>query len=139
MVKIASNRFKAGECWKIVFLELKKSFFVLYLLSRFIWDEISIAIAAYHGEKFIAEQLESLLHQTRVPDEVIIGDDSVNLNFEQAVIEFTATHPTLPFELKYYRNSQQLGVNANFYSVAEKASGDIVFFCDQDDFWLPEK
>ena len=74
-----------------------------------------------------------------MPDEVIIGDDSENSNFEQAVAEFYLNHPTLPFELKYYRNPQQLGVNANFYSVAEKASGDIVFFCDQDDFWLPGK
>ena len=47
--------------------------------------KISVVIAAYNGEKYIAEQLKSLLAQTRQPDEIIICDDSENDLTFQAV------------------------------------------------------
>ena len=90
--------------------------------------KIYIAIAAYHGEKFITEQLESLLHQTRVPDEVVIGDDSENSNFEQAVAEFYLNHPTLPFELKYYRIHSSWELMQIFILLRKKQAGILFSF-----------
>ena len=40
--------------------------------------KISVVIGTYHGEEYIAEQLLSLFHQTLPPDEILIGDDSLN-------------------------------------------------------------
>ncbi len=37
--------------------------------------KISIALCTYNGEKFLTEQLESFLAQTRLPDELVVGDD----------------------------------------------------------------
>lgn len=101
--------------------------------------KISVVIAAYCGEKYIVEQLESLAAQTMPPDEVLIGDDSPDDGVSEKVKCFLNTYSTLPFLLKYVRNPEQKGVNGNFYSLACDCSGDIIFFCDQDDVWLPEK
>ena len=96
--------------------------------------KISVAIAAYCGEKFIAEQLESLAAQTRVPDEVIICDDSPDDLTEIAVRPLAEK-----LGIRYFRNPGQLGVNRNFEKAISLCSGDIIFLCDQDDVWLPEK
>ena len=101
--------------------------------------KISVAIAAYCGEKYIIEQLESLLEQKRLPDEVLIGDDSPGMTVAEKVSLFKRSHPILPFTLKYNKNPYTKGVNANFHSLACDCSGDIIFFCDQDDVWLPDK
>lgn len=101
--------------------------------------KISVVIAAYCGERYITEQLDSLLAQKRLPDEVLIGDDSPDMAVAEKVDEFKKYHPALPFSLKYQKNPETRGCNKNFYSLACECSGDIVFFCDQDDLWLPEK
>lgn len=98
--------------------------------------KISVAIAAYRGEKYIAEQLRSLFSQTRVVDEIIISDDSEDSRTEQVVRQEAANWNG---ELKYIRNLQKKGIEANFRNAVRAASGDMVFLCDQDDVWLPEK
>ena len=99
-------------------------------------NKVSVVIAAYHGEKYIGELLESLFRQTRVPDEILIGDDSSDDKTFQAV-EAVRSHYV--GELKYMRNTPRLGFVQNFVHLAQRAAGDIIFFCDQDDVWLPEK
>ncbi|MBN9125958.1 MAG: glycosyltransferase, partial [Nitrosospira sp.] len=39
-------------------------------------NRLSIALATYNGERYLGEQLESLLRQTRLPDELVIFDDA---------------------------------------------------------------
>ena len=98
--------------------------------------KITVAVAVYHGEKYIAEQLESLFRQTRLPDEILIGDDSDDdASFQ--VIESVREHYS--GELRYIRNNPRLGFLRNFINLANRASGDVIFFCDQDDIWQPEK
>ena len=101
--------------------------------------KISVVLAAYCGEKYIVEQLESLSEQKRLPDEVLIGDDSPGMTVAEKVDDFKKSHAPLPFTLKYVKNPRNKGVNANFHSLASVCSGDIIFFCDQDDVWLPDK
>ncbi len=98
--------------------------------------KISVVIAAFRGEKYIAEQLKSLFAQTRIPDEILIGDDSPdNGTFE--VIESLRSQATCP--VRYIKNTPAKGITGNFSFLLERASGEILFICDQDDFWLPEK
>ena len=99
-------------------------------------SRISVVLAAYHGEKYIGEQLKSLFKQTRIPDEILIGDDSSDDKTFQAL---EAVRPLYSGELKYFRNTPRLGVVQNFVHLAKAATGDFIFFCDQDDVWLPEK
>lgn len=97
---------------------------------------MSVIIAAYHGEKYIGEQLKSLFKQTRVPDEILIGDDSSD---DKTFLAVEAVRSHYTGELKYFRNTPRLGVVQNFVHLAKAATGDFIFFCDQDDVWLPEK
>ena len=101
--------------------------------------KISVIIAACHGSAFIGEQLKSILLQTRLPDELLIGDDSWKDNETFQVVEKFRKEEKIPFKLKYFHNTPPRGVNGNFRFLAEQSSGEIIFFCDQDDWWLPEK
>ena len=98
--------------------------------------KISVVIAAFHGEKYIGDQLKSLFSQTRPPDEILIGDDSDDDATFQAV---EAVKNQYTGKLRYIRNPQRLGVVRNFVLLAQKAKEDLIFFCDQDDIWLPNK
>ncbi len=95
---------------------------------------ISIALAAYNGKKYIAQQLESLLKQTRLPDEIVICDDSADDLTYQALEPFLSSG-----KIKYIKNPQPLGVVKNFEKAINNCTGEYIFLCDQDDVWLPEK
>ena len=95
---------------------------------------ISIALAAYNGKKYIAQQLESLLKQTRLPDEIVICDDSTDDLTYQALEPFLSSGI-----IKYIKNPQPLGVVKNFEKAINHCTGEYIFLCDQDDVWLPEK
>lgn len=99
---------------------------------------VSIAMALYNGEKYLEEQLLSILHQSQVPDEVIACDDSTNDATKQIFEMFVKKHG-LENRWKYYKNSRSLGYSENFLHAAELCSGDIIFFSDQDDIWLKNK
>ena len=99
-------------------------------------SKVSVIIAAYHGEKYIGEQLKSLFTQTRMPDEILIGDDSDDDATYQAV---EAVRPQFSGKLLYNKNKVRLSIISNFENLYRKAEGDLVFFCDQDDVWLPDK
>ena len=99
---------------------------------------VSVVIAAYKGEKYIGEQLRSLFAQTCKPVEILIGDDSPDTLTAEVVNAVSAEAPS-DIRVDYCKNAQQLGVVQNFSALAERACGDIIFFCDQDDIWLEKK
>lgn len=98
---------------------------------------ISIALATYNGERHIKKQLESLLRQTRPADEVILIDDCSTDKTVEIVEQFLHEHGLSHWTL--YRNRENQGYKRNFYLALEHTTGDLVFLCDQDDFWHPEK
>ncbi len=97
---------------------------------------VSVVIAAYRGERFIGQQLESILGQTLPPSQILIRDDSPDDLTEKAIAPFVAAHPGV---IDYRRNSFRLGVSANFEKAIADAAGDFIFLSDQDDVWLPTK
>ncbi len=98
--------------------------------------KVSIAMATYNGGKYLREQLDSFLAQTRLPDELVITDDC-STDDTLAIIETFAA--TAPFEVRWERNEENLGYTGNFNKALMKAAGDLVFLSDQDDVWFPEK
>ena len=98
---------------------------------------ISVAMTTYGGEKYILEQLNSLLNQTRKADEVIIRDDRSSDNTAKIVEEFISSHGLKNW--KFSINEQNLGFIKNFHKVLSEVSGDIIFLCDQDDVWHEDK
>lgn len=99
--------------------------------------KISVVIGTCHGEEYIAEQLLSLFHQTLPPYEILIGDDSGD---SKTVDEINRVKCQFSGDLRIICNPpESRGIIRNYLNLAKKAKGDIIFFADQDDFWLPEK
>ncbi len=99
---------------------------------------ISVVIATYNGEKYILKQLESLYMQKLRPDEVIICDDLSGDSTVEIVNKYIA-RKHLEDSWHVYVNEKKLGYSDNFFNAALKATGDYIFFCDQDDVWFENK
>lgn len=97
---------------------------------------ISVALCTYNGEKYIAEQLDSILNQHLKPDEIIICDDISTDNTLNILESYQKEFPEI---IKIYRNETQLGVVKNFEKAINLCSKEIIFLSDQDDIWLPQK
>lgn len=97
---------------------------------------VSIAMATYNGAQYLREQLDSLAAQTRPPDELVVTDDGSTDSTLEILADFAKS---APFPVRLFENPINLGYNKNFEKAAKLCTGDIVFFCDQDDVWLPQK
>lgn len=97
---------------------------------------LSIALATYNGERYIAEQLDSITRQTRPPDELVVSDDA-SVDATRAIVLDFARHA--PFPVRLLTNSERLGSTRNFEVAIRACDGDIIFLCDQDDVWYPDK
>ncbi len=98
--------------------------------------KVSIALAAYNGERYIEEQLQSFLTQSRLPDEVIIADDASTDRTLDIVRRFQAA---APFAVKVLAGRGRQGFVANFNRALAATTGDLVFLSDQDDVWFARK
>lgn len=95
--------------------------------------KVSVCLAAYNGEKYIKEQIESILIQLSNKDELIISDDgSTDRTIE--VIKSIADE-----RIKLLDNSGNPGIVNNFSNALRHAAGDIIFLSDQDDVWNENK
>ena len=97
---------------------------------------VSIALCTYDGERFLDAQLTSLVEQSHRPDELVICDDDSS-DATLGIIQTFAD--TAPFKVRLFRNSQNLGYVKNFEKAVSLCQGDVIFMCDQDDVWHPEK
>lgn len=95
---------------------------------------ISVALAAYKGEKYIARQIDSVLSQLGPEDEIVVSDDAPGGETERIVKEMSSADP----RVKYIRGRGE-GLIKNFQNALEHCGGDVIFLCDQDDVWLPGK
>lgn len=98
---------------------------------------VSIVMATYNGEKYILKQLESILTQTRQPDEVIICDDASSDAPTEIIRNFIIINQLENWQLEV--NKQNVGYRKNFRELIAKAKGDCVFLSDQDDEWNEDK
>ena len=96
----------------------------------------SVALCTYNGEKFITEQLDSILRQTLQVDEIVICDDrSTDRTFE-ILREYQQKYPE---KIRLYLNEENLRSVKNFEKAIRLCTNEIIFLSDQDDVWLPEK
>ena len=99
---------------------------------------VSVCMGLYNGARYIEEQLYSILHQTRQPDEVILCDD-VSTDTTVEIVDKFIRDNHLEANWKLFRNKENKGYPANFYYCMSLATGDIVYLADQDDIWHKEK
>lgn len=95
--------------------------------------KISVCMAAYNGEIYIQEQIESILKQLKVDDELIISDDGSSDKTSIIVNEINDPR------IKFIINDGEKGYTKNFENALKRSSGDIIFLSDQDDVWVDNK
>ena len=94
---------------------------------------ISVCIACYNGEKYLKEQILSVLPQLTEGDEVIVSDDG---STDESIAILYSFHDP---RIKIFVNKGRHGFIWNFENALQNAKGDVIFLCDQDDIWKPDK
>jgi len=96
---------------------------------------VSVALTTYNGERFLRQQLDSLLAQDYPRVEIVAVDDASTDGTPELLAEAAARDGRLRVE----RNAANLGFARNFERALRLCRGDLVAPCDQDDVWLPGK
>ena len=97
---------------------------------------ISVALCTYNGAAYLAEQLESLANQSRLPCELVVTDDG-STDDTCAMVE--TFRRRAPFDVRLVRNDGNLGSTKNFEKSISLCTGDLVSLSDQDDVWERDK
>lgn len=98
--------------------------------------KLSVAMCTYNGEKYIKEQLESILTQTMVVDQIVIFDDGSNDKTTAIIEQFQVEYL---HKISLYKNIANLGSTKNFEKAISVCDGDYIFLSDQDDIWKVNK
>ncbi|WP_075441656.1 glycosyltransferase [Selenomonas ruminantium] len=98
---------------------------------------VAVLMGTYNGEKYIEEQMCSIVKQSRKADEVLICDDCSSDSTVDIIKKFINKHRLKNWTL--IENKVNKGFAENFISGISKISADIVFFSDQDDIWHMDK
>lgn len=98
--------------------------------------KLSVAICCFNGEKYIAEQINSILNQSVSVDEIIICDDG---STDQTIQILSKIDFGSKICVKIVQNEKNLKVVKNFEKSISLCTGDLIFLSDQDDIWLPNK
>lgn len=96
----------------------------------------SVALCTYNAEKFIRQQLDSILQQSTAIDEIMICDDFSTDETLKILQDYKNQHPDL---FQIFRNESNLGYVQNFEKAISLCTGDLIFLSDQDDIWYPNK
>ena len=94
---------------------------------------ISVCIATYNGEKYIKDQIITILKQLSSNDEIVISDDS-SIDKTIKIIESFKDK-----RIKILKNNKFRQPNLNFENALRHSKGDIIFLSDQDDVWVENK
>ena len=95
--------------------------------------KISVCIATYNGDKWIQEQLDSILIQLSPNDEIIIIDDGSKDETCSIISAYKDGR------IRLFENSINSGVDCSFEEAISRANGDVIFLSDQDDIWYSKK
>lgn len=98
--------------------------------------KLSVAMCTYNGEKYIKEQLESILHQNMSIDEIVVCDDGSN---DETISIIEIIQKGNPNKISLYKNHVNLGSTKNFEKAISICTGDYIFLSDQDDIWKVNK
>ncbi|MBR5971577.1 MAG: glycosyltransferase family 2 protein [Paludibacteraceae bacterium] len=96
----------------------------------------SILLSTYNGEKYLACQIDSILAQTDSDWTLLIRDDGSSDGTCNIINQYVQSHPD---KIKQIDSNKNVGVVRSFERLLQECDTDYIFFCDQDDFWLPNK
>ena len=94
---------------------------------------ISVCIATYNGERFIREQIDSILRQLSSDDEIIVSDDGSTDDTISIINSIDDKR------IRIIEGPRKHSPTPNFECAMKEAKGDYIFLADQDDVWKPNK
>jgi len=100
-------------------------------------NQIDILLATYNGERYLSEQLDSIIRQSFENWKILIRDDGSRDSTLEIIESYKKKHYNKIFLLK--DGKKNLGVCGNFSELMKNSRGDYVMFCDQDDIWDKDK
>ncbi|MCU4176722.1 glycosyltransferase [Carboxylicivirga sp. N1Y90] len=104
-------------------------------MQKYLNRKVSIAICTYNGEKYIEDQLHSILSQSYKNIEVLVVDDCST----DTTIEICESIAKKDSRLRVYSNEINVGYNSNFYRAIDLCKGEYIALSDQDDIWVENK
>lgn len=97
---------------------------------------VTVLLAVYNGEKYLRQQIESVLNQTVTDVKILIRDDgSVDASCE-LINEYCDKYPQ---KISKIEGLPTGSAKQNFAELLKNCDSDYIMFCDQDDVWLPDK
>ena len=94
---------------------------------------ISVCIATYNGERFIREQIDSILRQLSSDDEIIVSDDGSTDDTISIINSIDDKR------IRIIEGPRKHSPTHNFECAMKEAKGYYIFLADQDDVWKPNK
>lgn len=98
-------------------------------------EKIDVLMATYNGEKYLREQIDSILNQTYSNINLIISDDCSTDKTQEILKEYEQKDNRVILKL----HKERFGIIKNFEFLLEQVTSDYYMLSDQDDVWLPEK
>ena len=98
-------------------------------------EKVDILLAAYNGEKYLKELIDSILNQTYKNIKLIISDDCSKDSTRKILEEYEKQDE----RVEVYYQPQNLGYVKNFEFLLKQVKSNLYMLADQDDVWLPEK
>jgi len=99
-------------------------------LNTAVKKRVSVALAAYNGEKYLAQQIRSIVSQMDQYDELVLSIDPSTDNTEVIAMSFANNDN----RIKVLKGPGK-GVIRNFENALSHVSGEYIFLSDQDDLW----
>jgi len=96
---------------------------------------IAILLSTYNGERYLEEQIESILKQDHPNIKLYIRDDGSTDSTISIIEQYTSHYSNIYF----FKENNNLGAAMSFMSLLKRVHSDYYMFCDQDDIWLPDK
>ena len=98
--------------------------------------KIDILMATYNGEKYLAEQLDSIINQTYHNWNLLIRDD----NSIDKTLEIIQDYQKKDNRIKLLKDNEgNLGIVKNFEELLKNSESEFIMFSDQDDIWIENK
>lgn len=96
--------------------------------------KVAVLLSTYNGEKYVAEQIHSILTQTYKNLVLVIRDDGSSDKTKKIVKEFADKYENIRMV-----EGKNMGFIKSFFELLKYEQADYYAYADQDDIWLPEK
>jgi cellulose synthase/poly-beta-1,6-N-acetylglucosamine synthase-like glycosyltransferase len=103
-------------------------------MNLFKAPNVSVCMTVYNGERYLRDQIRSVVSELGLNDELIICDDNSTDKSYEIIKDYGTDN-----RIKYFKNTKSLGVIKNIEKALLQAKGSYIFLCDQDDIWLKGK